>query len=145
MTSRSLRELSAEECLTLLGSVSLGRIVFTDKALPAIRPVNHILDSGSVIIRSHLGGGLASAVGSGRGVVVAYEADMIDPVDRLGWSVVVTGFAHLVADSREVARYGQALQPWISMAMDCVIRIEPHIVAGYRLVDAGATAGTPTP
>ncbi|MBQ0895220.1 pyridoxamine 5'-phosphate oxidase family protein [Micromonospora purpureochromogenes] len=142
MASRNLRELSAEECLTLLGSVSLGRIVFTDKALPAIRPVNHILDDGSVIIRSHLGGGLASAVDSGRGVVVAYEADMIDPVERLGWSVVVTGFARLLADSREVARYGRALQPWVSMAMDCVIRIEPHIVVGYRLVDAGEAVST---
>jgi hypothetical protein len=122
--------------MTLLGSVGLGRIVFTDKALPAIRPVNHLLDGGNVIIRSHLGGSLATTVGSGRGVVVAYEADVIDPESQVGWSVVVTGVAYLVADSREAARYEQALRPWISMPMDCVIRVEPHIVAGYRFTDA---------
>ncbi|GAA4711749.1 pyridoxamine 5'-phosphate oxidase family protein [Phytohabitans rumicis] len=143
MASRILRKLTAEQCLSLLGSVAVGRIVFTDKALPAIRPVNHILDGGAVIIRSHLSGGLARAVGSGRGVVVAYEADAIDPDGRIGWSVVVTGVAHLVADSREVARYEQALHPWVEMTMDCVIRIEPHIVTGYRLVDAAEPVSTP--
>jgi len=130
-----LKHLDVADCLQLLGSVSLGRIVYTEKALPAIRPVNHVLDGGTVVIRSHLGGGLTTAVGSGRGIVVAYEADVIDPLEHVGWSVVVTGVAHLVADSREVIRYEGLLRPWVDLAMDCVIRVEPRLVTGYRVVD----------
>lgn len=136
VSRRVLEQIDVADCLELLGSVSLGRVVYTEKALPAIRPVNHVLDGDAVIMRSHLGGGLASAVGAARGVVVAYEADAIDPVEHLGWSVVVTGVARLVADSREVARYEGLLRPWVDIAMDCVIRIEPRLVTGYRLVEA---------
>lgn len=42
-----------------LDSVSLGRIVFTRHALPTVRPVNHVLDHGDIVIRTHDG----SAVG----------------------------------------------------------------------------------
>lgn len=126
-------ELSAEECLELLGSVAVGRVVFTQRALPAIRPVNHLLDQGDIVIRTHLGGGLSSAVGATRGLVVAYEADEIDPERRRGWSVVVTGTARMVTDSRQRARYEELLHPWVPMAMECVIRIEPQLVNGYRL------------
>ncbi|BCB91884.1 pyridoxamine 5'-phosphate oxidase family protein [Phytohabitans suffuscus] len=140
MSRRVLEHLEVADCLQLLGSVSLGRVVYTEKALPAIRPVNHVLDGDAVVIRSHLDGGLATAVGSGRGMVVAYEADDIDPVEQLGWSVVVTGVAHLVADSREVARFEILLRPWVDIAMDCVIRVEPRLVTGYRLVDPGVVS-----
>ena len=38
--------------MRLLGSVSLGRVVFTARALPAIRPVTHLVDGDHVIIRT---------------------------------------------------------------------------------------------
>ena len=44
-------ELDGVEALRLLGSVSLGRIVFTRHALPTVRPVNHVLVDGDVVIR----------------------------------------------------------------------------------------------
>ena len=125
-------ELTRRECMDLLASVPLGRVVFTLRALPAIRPVNHIVDDGAVIIRSRLGSGITSAMPGGQ-VVVAYEADCIDTEARTGWSVVVTGMARLVRDPADVARYEQALRPWVDRAMDCVIRIEPELVTGYRL------------
>jgi len=59
--------------------VSLGRIVFTRRAMPAIRVVNHMLDGGDIIIRSHSGAAAVSAADSARGVVVAYEADTVSP------------------------------------------------------------------
>jgi len=36
---------------------------------------------------------------------VAFEADAIDPDTHHGWSVVVIGYAHLVTDAEELARY----------------------------------------
>ena len=114
---------------------------FTQQALPAIRPVNHLLDDGHVIIRSRLGAALVTAAGSATGVVVAYEADAIDPDGHLGWSVVVTGTAHLVRDPGEVARYQQQLHPWVAGDMDQVIRISTEMITGFRL-DSGAHEGT---
>jgi hypothetical protein len=66
--------------------------------------------------------------------VVAYEADDLDPQQRLGWSVVVTGLATTISDPALVARYEQQLQPWVNMAMDTVIAIEPEIITGIRIV-----------
>jgi hypothetical protein len=40
--------------MRLLRSVSYGRIVFTRDALPAVRPVNHIIDDSEVIIPTRL-------------------------------------------------------------------------------------------
>lgn len=128
---RTLRELGREESLRLLGGVSLGRVVFTHRALPAIRPVNHLLDDGRVIIRSHTGAAIVTA--AEQGVVVAYEADSIDPDEHVGWSVVVTGVARLVRDPAAAARYERRLRPWVEQQMDQVIAITPEIITGFTL------------
>lgn len=133
--SRQLKELTVGESLHLLASVPLGRVVFTHRALPAIRPVNHIVDRGDVIIRTHLGAALLSAAGPG--VVVAYQADSIDPQHRLGWSVIVTGFARLVTDPEQVDLYHQRLRPWVEQpSMEQVIRIQADLVTGFELLPA---------
>lgn len=133
-----LSALGVAECLTLLASVPFGRVVFTQRALPAIRPVNHLVDDGNVIIRTDPD----SAVGTAAGSVVAYEADQIDPVTRSGWSVVVTGVARLVTDQAEVARYLGLLDAWVEGGRDRVLRIPPDLVTGYEL-GAGEPAVPP--
>lgn len=97
---RRMGQVGRAEALRLLGSVSLGRIVFTHQALPAVRPVNHLMDGEDIIVQLHDGATLASIVAptQATGVVVAYEADVIDPETHIGWSVVVTGYAHRVTD-----------------------------------------------
>jgi nitroimidazol reductase NimA-like FMN-containing flavoprotein (pyridoxamine 5'-phosphate oxidase superfamily) len=130
---RWLTELSRDESLRLLATVSLGRVFFTEHALPAVRPVNHLVEAGSVIIRSHVGAAVVSLAGRADGAVVAYEADEIDPASHLGWSVVVTGVARLVSDPAEVARYERLLRPWVAGRLDYVIRISPELVTGFRL------------
>jgi len=129
-------ELDGAEALRLLGEVSLGRIVFTRHALPTIRPVNHVLDRGDIVIRTHEGAALTlrAQEADGRGVVVAYEADAIDPDTHLGWSVVVTGYALRVTDPAELGRYRALLTPWVHGAMDHAIRIRPDLITGVRLV-----------
>lgn len=128
---RKLVALSREEALRLLAGVSLGRVVFTLNALPAIRPVNHLLDDGSVIIRTHEGSALLPT--ARHEAVVAYEADEIDPVSRLGWSVIVTGRTSVVSDPDLVARYRDRLRPWVACDMDDVVRISTEFVTGFRL------------
>ena len=122
-------ELPEAKSMSLLSSVPFGRVVFSRDALPAIRPVNHIVDDGSIIIRTHLGAAVLSAVG----MVVAYEADSIDPVSRTGWSVIVLGLAKPVLDRDEAARFERELKPWVRGTMDHVIRIVPELVTGFEL------------
>lgn len=141
---RTVRELTQDEALDLLAATPLGRVVFTRNALPAIRPVNHLVESdGQIIVRTRLATRFGGAVRANAGVVVAYEADEIDPVARLGWSVVVTGVARQVTDPERVARYERLLRPWVDQVMDTVIAIEPTIVTGIRLLPRDHEGATP--
>lgn len=129
-------ELDRAQAMRLLASVTYGRVVFTRDALPAIRPVNHLVEDGRVIVRTRLSAKISTTVRSttDSGVVVAYEADDLDAEQRLGWSVVVTGRATPITDPDEIARYEQLLRPWVNNVMDTVIAIEPEIVTGMRIV-----------
>lgn len=132
---RSLSELSRAEALQLLASVPIGRLVFTHQALPAIRPVNHLVDEGTIVIGLTAGSVIASLSRPG-GTVVAYEADSLDLAQRSGWTVIVVGIARLEADADAVLRYRARLQPWLSGAMAEVLTISSEIVTGYRLIPA---------
>jgi len=140
---RELAELPKDESLRLLASVPFGRVVFTARALPAIRPVNHLVDGTRIIIRTSLGSALSADVDD-VGTVVAYEADEIDPVTRQGWSVVVVGRALPVTDGMLSARYRQALQPWAAGHRDEVIAISTDMVTGYWLLPPDGPKVLPT-
>ena len=120
--------------MSLLGSVSLGRIVFTARALPAIRPVCHLVDGDHVIIRTDHNAAIISELRADASAVVAYEADAIDMAEHLGWSVIVVGLARRVIDPDEAAIYRRALRTWVSGAKDQVIAIHADMVTGFRLV-----------
>ncbi|MGW6425507.1 pyridoxamine 5'-phosphate oxidase family protein [Nocardia sp. NPDC055053] len=134
---RRIVDLDRATALGLLASAPFGRIVFMRNALPAVRPVNHLVEHDeTVIVRTGLTSTLTTAVRGNSGVVVTYEADSIDPVHRLGWSVTVTGLARPVTDADRIARYERELTPWVDKLMDSVIEIETTIVAGIRLIDS---------
>lgn len=141
---RRLEALPRAEALQLLRSVSLGRLVFTQQALPAIRPVNHIVDGDRIVVRVYQGTAISRGAAAPGGMVVAYEADLIDTADRLGWSVIVVGRATLVLDEAESARYREQLEPWVSGGLDDVIAIQAEIVDGFRLV-SGTDASSAEP
>lgn len=125
---RRIDELSTTAALRLLGTVAFGRVAFTLHALPAIRPATHVLHEGDVIIRSHSGSELNSAVGQ----IVAYEAGVIDPEHQLGWSVSITGKAELVSGTA-AERCELLLRPWTGLRPGALIRIPPEFVSGYAL------------
>lgn len=124
-----LAELPRPESLKLLDRVTIGRIVYTVRALPATVPVRHIVDNGMVVVRTHVG---AECAGS----VVAYQADDLGAADGAegGWTVTVTGVARRVLDPDEIAAYDQRLTPLVTADGVETIRIYPEIVTGYRLV-----------
>jgi len=129
-------ELERAEAMRLVAAAPFGRVLFTRDALPAIRPVNHLVDEDDVIVvRTRLTSRLTGAVQANAPVVVAYQVDDIDAVRRTGWSVMVTGLARTVTDPARVARYEQLLRPWVGRVMDTVVAIEPEIVTGIRLLE----------
>lgn len=132
-TPHRLVPVDAAEALRLLGSVALGRIVFTQRALPAIRPVNHIVRDGLIIIRTEIGTTISNATRSADGIVVAYEADDLDPEQRTGWSVVATGVARQVGEPARIEEYAAVLHPWIERTPDRFIAVDPQIITGFRL------------
>ena len=126
-----LEHLSRDECLRLMGSVPVGRIVYTRQALPAVELVNFALDNGDIVIRTDAGGKLAAAT---RGAVVAFEADSVDIDTHSGWSVTVVGYSRAVVDPEEVRHLEQLdLVPWAPGERDHFIRISPTIMTGRRI------------
>jgi len=127
----ALEQLSRDECMRLVGSVPVGRIVYTRQALPAVELVNFALVDGDIVIRTRAEGKLAAAT---RGAVVAFEADSVDLAGHAGWSVAVVGQARAVTDGTEIRGLEQVAPPsWVPGEGDHFIRISPAIVNGRRV------------
>ncbi len=126
------QRLSRDECLTLLATVPVGRIIYTRRALPAVELVNFALDQGDIVIRTDRGGNLAAAT---RGAVVAFEADQLDLAGQAGWSVTAVGPSSEVTDPGELARLRTiGLRSWAPGTRDHFIRISPVMLNGQRLL-----------
>jgi uncharacterized protein len=138
----ALQNLSRDECLALMASVPVGRIIYTRRALPAVELVNFALDHGDIVIRTDRGGKLAAAT---RGVVVAFEADQVDVAGQSGWSVTAVGPSSEVTDPGELARLRTiGLRPWAPGVRDYFIRISPVMLNGRRLrTDSARLADQP--
>ncbi len=130
-TESGARELTREECLSLLPTVPVGRLVFTDRALPAIVPVNFVIDHGRIVVRTGASSTLAAAV---RGSVVAFEVDDFDRQARNGWCVTVTGQARQVVDEGELERLQELdLAPWGGGDKPHFVVIPIELVSGRRV------------
>jgi uncharacterized protein len=129
----ALKQLTRDECLQLMASAPVGRIIYTRQALPAVELVNFALDNGDIIIRTDHGGKLAAAT---REAVVAFETDSLDPERHTGWSVTVIGQSQEVIDPDEIGRLAQiGLNSWAPGDRRHYIRISPGILNGRRLSD----------
>jgi uncharacterized protein len=131
---RSLTALSRRECVALLGQETIGRAVFTERALPAVVPITFAIHDDAVVMCTSADTRLAAAASRG---VLAFQADDIDPSTRGGWSVVVVGVAELVDDPVEKARIRLVLQPWVPGQNEVFIRLPLKVVTGRRILGAG--------
>ena len=127
----ALQRLSRDQCLTLMASVPVGRIIYTRRALPAVELVNFALDQGDIAIRTDRSGKLAVAT---RGAVVAFEVDQVDLAAQTGWSVTAIGPSTEVTDPGELARLRTiGLKSWAPGERDHFIRISPVMLNGRHL------------
>ncbi|HEX5512521.1 MAG TPA: pyridoxamine 5'-phosphate oxidase family protein [Actinomycetales bacterium] len=129
-----LSEKQSREALT---RAEVGRVVFTDRALPAVLPVTYIVDDDTIVIRTARGSRLARAAD---GAVLAFETDDLNRATRSGWSVVVTGEAYVETDPDEQARLAELLEPWVPGMKAVFIRIPLTVVTGREVVGAAGVA-----
>src|SRR5699024_4987108 len=90
--------LAVHQSLELLRSAPVGRLAVVIDGEPALFPVNHVVDRGTVVFRTGAGMKLAAATGQ----MVAYEVDGYALQTGIAWSVVVTGKARQVRMLHEV-------------------------------------------
>ena len=131
--------LDSNECLTLLARVQLGRVVYTRDALPAVRPVNHVVRDGQIIVGAGATPWLTDLVRARDKVVLGYQADQIDEHSHRGWTVRVVGYARIVDDPNRIAVYAPLVQSWTRTANDALIAIEPDLVTGMRLAKSNSS------
>ncbi|WP_155055785.1 pyridoxamine 5'-phosphate oxidase family protein [Streptomyces blattellae] len=138
------RELERQECLRRMAEVSVGRVVHTRQALPAVLPVNFCLDTdGAVLLCTSAASELVRAIDR---AVVAFEVDEVDTVAHGGWSVTVTGRATAVTDPAEKERLTRTgPRSWVPSADQVFVRIEPELVTGRELIGGRSMYGVNLP
>jgi len=127
-----LEIVSSAECVRLLRSVTLGRLVYTFGGLPAIRLVNFVVDDDTIVFSTGPGDKLLAAE---RGDLVAFEADEVDSELHIGWTVTAIGHLSVVSpdESAELRRM-LPIHSWLPMDEPRLIRIGVEMLQGRRLV-----------
>ncbi|MDQ2756947.1 MAG: pyridoxamine 5'-phosphate oxidase family protein [Actinomycetota bacterium] len=124
-------ELAERECWDLLRRAVVGRLAVIHGGAPDIFPVNHLVDHGSIVIRTAAGTKLATSAGR----PVAFEVDGHDLAAGTAWSVVVRGTARKILEREETLSALQLpLVPWHGGRKAWFLRIEPDEVTGRLLV-----------
>ncbi|MDT7700130.1 MAG: hypothetical protein QOJ30_2455 [Pseudonocardiales bacterium] len=125
-----LVDLDRSQCLDLLRGTVIGRVVFTDSALPAAQPVTYLLDGEEIVFRTGQGTKLAAAA---RNAVIAFEVDDLDVDTRTGWSVLGVGRSYEVTEPRRWADLAARMpEPWIPASVAHVIAVPLSRLSGRR-------------
>jgi nitroimidazol reductase NimA-like FMN-containing flavoprotein (pyridoxamine 5'-phosphate oxidase superfamily) len=124
-----LEVLDRKECLRLLDGPGLGRIAVTSGALPVVMPLGYAMDGDSIVVETGRGTTLDFATA---GSVVAFEVDNLHEHGHCGWTVMVTGVAEKVHDSREIQRLRRLLTDEPDDVGVRFIRISSELISGRR-------------
>jgi nitroimidazol reductase NimA-like FMN-containing flavoprotein (pyridoxamine 5'-phosphate oxidase superfamily) len=137
----TLQTLSAAECFGLLEPGGVGRVGFASANGFMMLPVNFAVTGRGIIFRTAPDTLLALYANA----QVSFEVDHLDQALREGWSVLVQGHAHEVADEREAKRLEDRthLEPWAGGARDVYVRIAPTRISGRRIGPGRASPPAP--
>ena len=125
--------LSAEECLRLLDTVSVGRVVFSDAALPAAQPVNFVA----------LRDGVVFGLGQGSPAAAALQGSLISVTPETSTSIRLLRLLLDVRRGLTDVRYVRGLEPAQADALlmigDGAMRMRNHRPEGFtHTLDLGA-------
>ena len=110
---RLLHVLDMAECRRLLTTAAIGRIAFTEAAMPSIQPAAFAINGEDVVIPTGLGSKLTA---------------------RTGWNVTVIGPSRLISDPSQVtALNALGVLPWAPAMTHCYIALHMAVVRGRRI------------
>lgn len=122
--------LERDECMRLLATQTIGRLIYTRDALPAVQPVRYLLDDECIVF----GTGRTSVVRSRDGTVVAFEVDDLNADTGSGWVVTVVGAATTLTTAEAAGYCPHALRPLNAENGDGhFVAMTPGIVTGRRI------------
>jgi nitroimidazol reductase NimA-like FMN-containing flavoprotein (pyridoxamine 5'-phosphate oxidase superfamily) len=143
IVDEGLELLTDDECRRLLALSEVGRVGITIGALPAIFPVNYRVIDGAIVFRTSPGSKLSAAAA---GAIVAFEVDDYQAADRSGWSVLVVGRAEIVHDLDLTFKIlASRLEPFVEGFRTSIVRIDPTVLSGRRLVHTPMWPGRSSP
>lgn len=119
---RSDADLTTAECWELLALARVGRLALSIRALPAILPVQYVLDGESVAISMGRNGPPAVAV---HDAIVAFVVDDIDEAAGAGWLVQLQGMARLTPPADAPTDQGR-------VDAGQLVQVRPGTVTGHR-------------
>ncbi|ANS32017.1 hypothetical protein R1CP_37055 (plasmid) [Rhodococcus opacus] len=122
--------LTIADCARRLASVPTGRLIYTDGALPAVRPVTFAAVRGEIVIYT----GHDPLFDRLENWLLTFEAGHLDPDTRTGWTVLVHGHAHL----RTVPGLGAGFDPfaglpWHTDPLDGHLVLDIERITGHHL------------
>jgi hypothetical protein len=137
---RVVERLDEAECMDLLRSGTIGRLVYTSRYGLVALPFEYKMYEESIVFRTYRAAFTEEDLRTGipgAEYQVAVEVDQIDPEAREGWMVLVWGAAHHVDTEAERALMtGLALEPWVEGEPEHFIRVKPNRIGGQRIRQA---------
>jgi nitroimidazol reductase NimA-like FMN-containing flavoprotein (pyridoxamine 5'-phosphate oxidase superfamily) len=134
---RVVEGLDEAACMELLGTGTIGRLIYNSRYGPVALPSEYKIYEGSIVFRTYratfteedLRTGIAHAE-----YQVVVEVDHVDQEAREGWVVLVRGTAHHVDTEAERASIANVdLQSWVEGEPEHFIRVDPISITGQRL------------
>lgn len=130
MPLQELNPLQREQSIELMQTASVGRLIFTEQALPAVQLVDFRWWRGDVVIRI-TDAALLSAVS--RNHVVAFEADELGADLDHGWSVTVVGHCRVITEVPDLMALAAMFpRPSTGGRHDYFVRVRAEKVSGRR-------------
>ena len=136
-TRRVVERLDEPECMKLLSTAKIGRLVYNSRYGPVALPSEYTMHDGSIVFRTYrvtfteedLRTGIAHAE-----YQVVVEVDHVDQEGREGWVVLVRGTAHHIdTDAERASISNVGLESWVEGEPEHFIRVDPVSIAGQRL------------
>jgi len=137
---RLVETLDEAECMELLSSRRIGRLIYTSRRGPVALPSEYDIHGGSIVFRTYritfteedLRTGISDAE-----YQVTVEVDQVDPEAREGWVVLIRGTAHHIDTQAERASIGDVgLTSWVDGEPEHLIRVDPIHCRGQRIRSA---------
>jgi nitroimidazol reductase NimA-like FMN-containing flavoprotein (pyridoxamine 5'-phosphate oxidase superfamily) len=111
--NRTMSDLERDECLELMTTRAVGRVVFVQDGRPVAFPVNHAVHGTDVVFKTIEGSSIAVAAAASE--AAAFEVDHFEQTPpHSGWSVLVQGEMGIVTDADEQAALERlSLTSWL--------------------------------